>query len=223
MHTNHGMARSGLAVLALRAAVLLVPVVGVQGCMPASSPYTRGVPAMDIAPATIGPVSGVGIEARDIDSMADTMVRDMLATPVLAGQGVAPRIIIDSSNFRNESSQPINRKLIINKLRVGLARAAQGRLRFVGREYADVTAHERALKREGVTDVGTTGMTKATLGADYKLTGTIADLNSSSNITGLRQRYTQITFEVLDLESSELVWSNTYEINRAAADDVIYR
>lgn len=191
------------------------------GCT-TTSPYDKGVPARDFDPNSRGPVSGVGIESRDIVSMTDEMMRDMLANPVLAGRATPPRVIIDDAYFRNEGSQPINKKLIVNKLRVNLARASQGRMRFVGRENADAVAAERALKREGVTDVGTTGLTKAQMGADFRLTGTIATLDSSSS-NGLEQRYTQITFEMIDLESGELVWSNSYEISRAAADDVLYR
>jgi len=37
------------------------------------------------------------------------------------------------------------------------------------------------------------------------------------------QRFTQITFEMVDLERGTIVWSNSYDIARASADDVIYR
>ncbi len=192
------------------------------GCVSTESPYYKGMSAQSLDPTVRGPVSGIGIEAQDIISMADEMMRDMLTSPVLSARTKPPRVIIDDAYFRNEGSQPINKKLIVNKLRVNLARAAQGRMLFVGREFADAVEKERTLKREGVTDVGTTGLTKAQSGADYRLTGTIATLDSSSR-NGLEQRYTQITFEMIDLESSELIWSNTYEISRAAADDVLYR
>jgi hypothetical protein len=82
---------------------------------------------------------------------------------------------------------------------------------------------ERDLKRQGVTDVGTTGMASSVAGADYRLTGEIASLDSRDTRTGLIQRYNQITFEMVDLESGEIVWSGQYEFERAAADDVMYR
>lgn len=181
------------------------------------------MPAQDIDHTIKGPVSGVGIEAHDITTMTDTMMRDLLSVPQLARAQKPPRVIVDDSDFRNEGSQPINRKLIVNKLRTALARSAKGRMKFLGREFADSVEKERQLKREGVTDIGTAGMTKAQFGADYKLTGTIATLDSYSASTGLNQRYTQVTFEMLDLESGELIWSNQYEMERVAADDVSYR
>jgi hypothetical protein len=41
--------------------------------------------------------------------------------------------------------------------------------------------------------------------------------------SGMIQRYTQITFEMIDLETGEIVWTGLYEMGRAAADDVVYR
>ncbi len=184
---------------------------------------TGGMPAIEVDHTIRGPVSGVGIESQDIVSMTDKMLRDILATPVLASRQKAPRIIIDDSDFRNEGSQPINKKLIINRLRVELNRAAQGKIKFIGREYASTVEKERNLKREGVTDTGTAGLTKAQAGADFKLVGSIGTLDSFAGSSGLHQRYSQITFEMLDLESSELVWSNNYEFEKAAADDAVYR
>lgn len=66
-------------------------------------------------------------------------------------------------------------------------------------------------------------MTKATLGSDYRLGGRINSLDQKSARTGMIQRYTQITFEMFDTESGEIVWSGMYEFARAAADDVMYR
>jgi PBP1b-binding outer membrane lipoprotein LpoB len=172
---------------------------------------------------TRGAVSGVGIEAQDIASMTDKMVRDMLQVPRLASSQRPPQIIIDESEFENRSSQRIDKQLIVNRLRVNLSRAAQGRMVFVGRKYADVVEKERELKRSGTVDSATTGATRATAGADYRLVGTINSLDARSSETGTAQRYNQITFEMLDLEYGTLVWSNIYEFRKAAQDDVIYR
>jgi hypothetical protein len=91
------------------------------------------------------------------------------------------------------------------------------------RRNLSMVAGERDLKRQGVTDVGTTGMTKAMLGADYRLSGVISTLDSRSAKTGIMQRYNQISFEMIDLESGQIVWSGLYEFARSAADDVVYR
>lgn len=177
----------------------------------------------DIDAGMAGPVQGVGIESRDLLAMADQMVRDILATPVLAARKVPPRVIIDSRYFTNESSQRINQNLITDRLRTSLNRASEGRMVFLARQNAAMIEEERALKREGVTDSGTAGLTQAQFGADYRLTGNIASQDARNARTGQVQRFTQINFELVDLESGAIVWSNSYDVARAATDDVTYR
>jgi hypothetical protein len=179
--------------------------------------------AQDLDPSQKGPVSGLGIEAQDIQTMSDRMVRDMLGNATLANRATPPRVIVDSAFFTNESSQRINKNLITDRLRVGLNRASKGRMVFLARQNAAMIEAERELKREGVTDTGTVGMTRAQFGADYRLTGNIASTEARDPKTGTMQRYTQIVFEMVDLESGAIEWSNSYEIARAATDDVIYR
>jgi len=178
---------------------------------------------MDLPLDERGQVSGVGIEGQDISRMADQMVREMLANPVIAARATPPRIIIDSANFRNQSSQRIDRDMITDELRSRLMNASAGRLVFVGREFVAAVEEERQLKREGVTDAGTTGLTRATAGADYRLVGKITSLDSRDNDTGMQERMTAISFELLDLEYGTLVWNGTYRIRRAGSDDVVYR
>lgn len=186
-------------------------------------PNVAGVATRDIDTSIRGPVAGIGIEGHDIVAMTDQMMRDMLSVPVLAGSSKAPRVIVDAEHFTNDSSQAINKNTITDRLRVGLNRASQGRMVFVGRNYARMVETERDLKRAGVTDVGTTGLTKAQAGGDFRLGGRISSLDSRSNKSGLMQRYNQVIFEMVDLETGVIVWSGIYEFARVAADDIVYR
>ena len=183
----------------------------------------RATTTLNLDPSSQGPVGGIGIGGADVVAMADQMVRDMLATPQLANLRVPPQIIIDAEYLTNESSQRINKDIITDRLRTSLNRASQGRFIFVARHRADMVAAERDAKRAGAVDVGTTGLTRAQAGADFRLSGNIASTEQRNNRTGMVQRFTQITFEMVDLERGTIVWSNTYDIARASADDVIYR
>ena len=193
------------------------------GCVATGVPNASGVATRQLDPVLPGPVAGIGIEGQDIVAMTDRMMRDMLSNPALTMRDKPPRVVIDSRLFRNEGSQAINRDLITERLRVSLNRASQGRLVFVTRANLNAIQEERDLKRQGVTDVGTVGMTRAMLGADFRLTGVISTLDSRSPTSGMLQRYNQISFEMVDAESGEIVWSGLYEFARAAADDVVYR
>lgn len=206
-----------------RVAIAVAIAVGLLAGTVVDAKQPKAQSAVDIDPESKGPVSGMGIEARDIVAMSDQMVRDMLSSAELANRETPPRVIIDSAYFSNESSQRINKNLLTDRLRVGLNRASQGRLVFLARAKAAMIEEERALKREGATDTGTTGLTRAQAGADFRLTGNIASLESRDNRTGTMQRFTQITYEMVDLESGAIVWSNAYDVMRAATDDVVYR
>ena len=201
---------------------MLAAFAGCAGTPPQAQRFVA-TQATYIDPQVQGPVSGVGVESQDIDAMADKMARDLLATPEIAGRTVAPRIVLDDSDLQNRGSQAFDKGMITDSLRVRLNRAARGRMVFLDREHMGTVQRERDLKRQGVTDVGTTGLTKAVAGADFKLIGSIRTLNLGNNNTGMRQRRTQVTFEMTDLESSAVVWSNDYTFQKAAADDITYQ
>ncbi len=170
-----------------------------------------------------GVVAGVGVESQDVTAVTDVMVKDILATPEVVKRSQAARVILDAAYFENESSQRINKNLLVDRLRINLQRAAKGKLQFVSRESADMVAQERDMKRQGVTDAGTLKQAKATAGADYRLVGRINSLDARSAQNGMVERYTQITFELIDLETSLSVWSNLYEFKKGGQDDAIYR
>ncbi|MBU1214294.1 MAG: penicillin-binding protein activator LpoB [Gammaproteobacteria bacterium] len=165
----------------------------------------------------------MGVESQDVTAVTDVMVKDILATPEVVKRSQAARVILDAAYFENESSQRINKNLLVDRLRINLQRAAQGKLLFVSRESADMVAQERDMKRQGVTDSGTLKQANATAGADYRLIGRINSLDARSAQSGTVERYTQITFELIDLETSLSVWSNLYEFKKGGQDDAIYR
>lgn len=183
----------------------------------------RGRPAVDLDPTAKGLVTGTGIEGQDVVAIADRMMRDLLSNPTVSARETPPQVIIDGEYFTNESSQRINKNILTDRLRVALNRSSQGRMVFVSRQAARMVQDERDMKRDGVTDVGTLGLTRAQAGGDYRLQGNITSLDSRDNRTGTVQRFTQLTFEMVDLERATIVWSNSYDISRAAADDVVYR
>jgi penicillin-binding protein activator len=182
-----------------------------------------GTPTTYQDPGTLGAVKGVGIESQDIISMTDQMMRDMLTEPRLANAAVPPNVIVDGEYFVNESSSRINRNSITDRLRVGLQRASQGRMQFVARHNVYMVESERKLKRQGAVDAGKNAAAAAQKGGDYRLGGRITSLDARDAKTGMMSRYTQIIFEMTDLESAEIVWSGIYEFSKTAADDVIYR
>lgn len=182
-----------------------------------------GRPTTYVDPGSRGLVSGVGVESQDILSMTEQMMRSIISSGILNNRNRPPRIIMDAAFFENQSSQPINKNLIVDRLRTGLIRASQGRMMFVARQNIAMVEKERQLKRDGQVDQGTAGMTQATAGGDYRLTGSIKSLDARDRYTGAIQRYSQITFELIDLEYGTIVWADDFEFSKFAQDDAIYR
>ena len=205
---------------------ILLSLLVLSGCTTVHTSRTgngRGMATRYEDPASTGQIGGVGIESQDIVSMTDKMMRDMMANSSLAGQATPARVVIDSKYFRNESSSIINKNMITDLLRTGLTRAANGRMLFLGREYADMIEKERVLEREGVVTSGTQGLTQKALGWDYRLGGRIASLDSVDARTGIISRYHQITFEMVERGTGVIVWNGTYQFKKTAQDDVLYR
>lgn len=183
----------------------------------------EGKPTVYEDVTSTGSVGGVGIESQDVVAMTDKMMRDMLANPILTGRSTPARIIVDSEYLRNESSSVINTNLLTDRLRIELNRAANGRMVFVGRHFADMVQKERDLKRDGAVDGGTIRQTAAQAGADFRLGGRVSSLDAIDRDTGTRSRYSQVSFEMVDLELGTIVWSGLYEMRKAARDNVVYR
>ena len=202
----------------------LAAVLALSGCATPNLNNSAGsrVVYQDVS-TTSTQVAGVGMEAQDIVSSTDKMVRDILSNPAIAGRTTPPRIIIDSEYFANDSSSRVNKNLITDRLRIELNRAAQGRLVFVARHYGDMVSKEREAKRSGETDRGTIRSTKAKAGADFRLGGRITSLDANSARTGTLSRYHQISFELIDLEYETIAWSGLFEFKKEAQDDVLYR
>ena len=205
---------------------LVAPLAGLSAILLSSCQTVQnapGTPTTYTDPGSPSLVRGVGIESQDIVSMTDQMMRDMLTEPRLANAVRPPNVIIDGEYLVNESSSRINKNSITDRLRVSLNRVAAGRMVFVGRQYADMVQKERNIKRAGVVDSATLPAARAQRGGDYRMGGRITSLDARDPRSGMIQRYNQIIFEMVDLETAEIVWSGIYEISKIAQDDIIYR
>lgn len=163
---------------------------------------------------------GVGIESHDIAAMADIMVRDILSVPRVAARSPAARLILDTRAFRNEGSQPINLNLIVDEIRTELLRAARGRLIILARHAPMKWDDEPRTADAAASDAGAK---PKVLPADYRLLGAIKSLDAINPRTGRRERFNHITFELVDMETQELVWANSYRFKKAAETDILYR
>ena len=125
--------------------------------------------------------------------------------------------------MQNQSSDTINKEIILTPIRTQLFRAlGRGQVMILDRSSATLeeVQSERAAKRSNAV-TSNENMRGGLAGADYVLTGTIRDrVKQGSDIKSV---YYQITFRITDLETSELVWTNDYEVKFESEKSVIVR
>jgi len=58
---------------------------------------------------------------------------------------------------------------------------------------------------------------------DYRLSGVIRSRDARDPQTGMMTRFYVITMELVERESSMIVWTNAYQCKRAGKRNVVYR
>lgn len=165
-------------------------------------------------------VTGAGLQSQDIRTMANQMAADIKAYGVLAPSRDGERVSFFVTEMRNDSSEPIDREIILTKLRTELFRAFDRQVRILDRspEATEITEAERRMKERGQVS-GTNDRKVA--GSDFVLKGTIKSRDRQAG--RLRSSYVVVTFELTDLVTQELVWTGDYEMKTESEKSVINR
>jgi len=155
-------------------------------------------------PESVTSLNTANIESNDVIACAKFMVGRMLANPLINTSGGTPRVVIvDSKYFTVRTSTRLDKDLLIDRLRVELINAANGRIRFAGREYAAVVEEEKGLEEGGVVGKGTTELAE----------------NAGNRI----QKYYLMTFEMVDTNTGEIVFSDKWEFKKQKTIPTAYR
>lgn len=167
-------------------------------------------------------VGGAVLQSQDIRTMADNMARDLKAYGILTSAPANERIAFHITELVNESGDPMNRSLILTKLRTELFRSLGGRVQILDRSSDGLEAvrAERAAKRSAAVS-SKESQRGDVLGSDYVLKGRIQDRVLQSG--KLKSAYYVVTFELTNLETSELAWTNSYETKFESEKSVISR
>ena len=179
----------------------------------ACSTASDAVLVKEVAVTDSGNFSGLGVESKDIDRISKEMVRDLFAADFYKNATATPIIILEGEYFINESSNIINTNLLADKMRVQLVREGKGSFNFVSRRNLNLL----------IKEAETSGKDINIIEADYRMIARISSIHNVSNKTGLKSSYFQFAFELLNLETSSLVWANIYNFKKVGSDDTIYR
>lgn len=175
-----------------------------------------------IDPDAPDPVGGGKLQSQDIRTMADQMARDIVAYGVLASHDPREPITFHITELRNDSSDVIDKEIVLTKLRTTLFKSLGSRVQILDRSkegLAAVRAEREAKRNAAVT--ANPNQAGSVLGSDYVLKGTIKDriLQGGAH----KSIYYLVTFELTDLETTRLAWTGDYETKFETEKSVISR
>ena len=161
-------------------------------------------------------LGGTGIESTDIITVARKMALSILEVPEIMNTQGTPRIVL--LPVKNNTRFIINKDIFTQKIRIELNKNATGKVRFLARDRMDDIIEEREAKRKNLVTASKEG---DIYGADYYLTGELTGLSKAVN-TG-RSDYILMSFQLIDTETSDIIWEDAYEIKRVGETGAAYQ
>lgn len=173
-----------------------------------------------VDPDAADTVTGTGLQSMDIRTMAQRMAAEIQEFGVLAPTREGEKATFYIYEMENQSSDTINKTIILTKLRTNLFKAFMGRVRILDRSATanDLVDAERRMKERGQVS-GTNNRKVA--GSDFVLKGVIQSRDRQAS--KLRSSYILVTFELTDLVTGELAWTGDYEMKTESEKSVINR
>lgn len=178
---------------------------------------TRDTRVRPDAPDT---VTGTGLQSQDIRTMAVDMAAKIKASGVLAPGKEGERASFFIYELRNDSSDTIDKELILTKLRTNLFEAFGRQVKIIDRspQASDLVDAERRMKDRGQVSGSND---RKIAGSDFVLKGTMKSRDRQAG--KLKSSYILVTFELTDLVTQELAWTGDYEMKTESEKSVINR
>lgn len=189
------------------------------GCASTGVRNPSGVPVTQMRADEQGFVAGTGIESQDLVTVADKMARDLLSLPQIANASGAPRIVL--LPVKNETRFAINKEIFLREIRATLNEKAAGKMVFLARDRMAELERERALKQSGQVMSSTDPNVNQFKGADYMLTGELTGL--TTRMSAGTSDYILYSFQLLDPNTSDILWEGSHRIKKQGLEDAAYR
>lgn len=203
----------------IRSLMVMAPIAAIlaAGCSKRPrSPEYGGVAPRVVSPNDMSRGAGTGIESQDLVQVTDKMARKILGTPAIATAPEAP--IVGILPVENNTRFVIQKDLFTDRIRAMLNDQCLGKVRFVARDRMEAVQRERELKGQGAVSGNVQGQV---LGVDYFLTGKLGGLHQAGS-TG-QSDYVLYTFQLIDADTTEIMWEGFHDIKKEGLEDVIYR
>jgi len=193
----------------------------VSGCASNGVKNPSGAPVTEMRGDERGFVAGTGIESQNIVTVADKMAREIVARPEISNRQSVPRIVL--LPVKNDTRFPINKEIFLQEIMSLLNERSNGKVRFLARARMTDLERERELKQQGqVTTTAGTDLARSQFkGADFFLTGTL--MGQTTKTAAGTSDYVLYTFELIDPNTSEILWQGRHNIKKQGLEDAAYR
>ena len=143
--------------------------------------------------------------STDMQTTAETMTQSLLASRWIAQAVEQPKIRL--REVKNYTDEHIDTKSITDKIRIRLLRS--GMVRFLA---DDANLDDVFAERELTETVTTRGENKLLADTDYIITGSVRSIRKRTKTVG--DVFYQITLEMTDPQSGEIIWADEKEIRK---------
>lgn len=143
--------------------------------------------------------------STDIQSTAESMTQSLLASRWIADAAAQPKIRL--REVKNYTDEHIDTKGVTDKIRVQLLRSGQVRFLADDANLGDVFA-----ERDLTETVTMRGENKLLTDTDYIITGSVRSIRKRVKDVG--DVFYQITLELTDPQSGEIMWADEKEIRK---------
>lgn len=143
--------------------------------------------------------------STDLQDTAESMTQSLIASRWISQAEAQPKIRL--REVKNYTDEHIDTKGITDKIRVRLLRS--GTVRFL----ADDNNLDDVFAERDLTETATTrGENKLLADTDYIITGSVRSIRKRTKTVG--DVFYQITLEMTDPQSGEIVWADEKEIRK---------
>lgn len=143
--------------------------------------------------------------STDLQMTAESMTQSLLASRWITKAEAAPKIRL--REVKNYTDEHIDTKGVTDKIRIKLLQS--GTVRFL----ADENNLDDIMAERELTEVATTrGENKLMTDTDYIITGSVRSIRKRTKTVG--DVFYQITLELVDPQSGEIIWADEKEIRK---------
>jgi penicillin-binding protein activator len=149
--------------------------------------------------------------STDLQSMSAKMVQSLIDSPITSDISSAGHPVLFVDSIRNKTSEHIDTEALTDTMRTQLLRS--GKYRFV--DMSKVAAVKEQLEYQqagGMVDPASMVRMGKQTGAHYMLYGNLASIVKNNG--KVKDVFYQLTMNLMDLTSGELIWADQQEIRK---------